>query len=154
MPGATGVSPALEAPSAAQRRLRLVGKPRSASGDAHFGEAPQSLEPAGQVLVAASDACARERMLTELRSLLPPDTRFVEAGETWELVARTPGSRMVVLAGEVGEMPADSLLRLLGRRNPSLPVLVVGDSRRLRSAAVPGVGQAGGRGEALDALHA
>ena len=71
-------------------------------------------------------------MLAELRSILPRGTRFVEAGETWEVLARAPGSRMVVLAGDLGEASCSSLLRLLARRNPTLPVLAVGDSERRR----------------------
>jgi hypothetical protein len=92
-------------------------------------------EPGGDdhVLVAGSDACTRGRMLAELRSVLPRGTRFVEASETWEVVARAPGSRMVVLAGDLGETSCSSLLRLLARRNPTLPVLAVGDSERRRS---------------------
>jgi hypothetical protein len=117
----------------ARRRLRLVrdgrAQPDSAPG---AGEAL-----AEHVLVAGGDARARERMLVELRSLLPAGTRFVEAGETWELVARAAGSRMVVLTGDLGEVSADSALRLLARRNPSLPVLAVGSDRRLRSTPRP-----------------
>jgi hypothetical protein len=75
-------------------------------------------------------------MLAELRSLLPEGTRFIEAGETWEVVARAPGSRMVVLAGDLGETSSSSLLRLLARRNPTLPVLAVGDSERRHSLDV------------------
>ncbi len=75
-------------------------------------------------------------MLAELRSVLPEGTRFIEAGETWEVVARAPGSRMVVLAGDLGETSCSSLLRLLARRNPALPVLAVGDSERRQTLDV------------------
>jgi hypothetical protein len=90
-------------------------------------------EGGDHVLVAGADAAIRARMLAELRSILPQGTCFVEAGETWELVARAPGSRMVVLAGDLGEASCSSLLRLLARRNPTLPVLAVGDSERRQS---------------------
>jgi hypothetical protein len=40
---------------------------------------------------------------------------------------------MVVLAGDLGEASCSSLLRLLARRNPALPVLAVGDSERRQS---------------------
>lgn len=86
-----------------------------------------------QVLVAGSDPSARASMLVELRSLLPAETCFVEAGETWEMIARSADSRMVVLTGDLGEASASSLLRLLARRNPALPVLVVGDADRRQS---------------------
>jgi succinyl-CoA synthetase alpha subunit len=65
-------------------------------------------------------------MLAELRSVLPAGTQFVEACETWEVVARAPESRMVVLAGDLGDTSSASLLRLLARRNPTRPVLAVG----------------------------
>lgn len=84
------------------------------------------------VLVAGSDPCRRARMLAELRSLLPVDTDFREASETWEVIAQACDSRLVVIAGDLGETPASVLLRLLARRNPALPVLAVGGERRLQ----------------------
>jgi hypothetical protein len=104
------------------------------------------------VLVAGADATARAHMLAELRSLLPSDTRFVEASETWELVAHAAGSSMVVLTGDLGGTPVSTLLRLLSRRNPALPVLAVG--RRIRTESGPRRSGEGGRDRALDAAHA
>ncbi len=74
-------------------------------------------------------------MLAELRGLLPAGTRFVEAGETWEALAHTDGSRMVVLTGGIGEVSTHSLMRILSRRHPTLPVIAVGD--RTRHAGAP-----------------
>ncbi len=87
---------------------------------------------AGRVLVASADPRARARMLEELRSLLPDGTLFVEAEATWEVIARAPDSAMVVLAGDLGEVSAASLMRTLARRDPALPVLAVGEDRRAR----------------------
>ncbi|HEX4837356.1 MAG TPA: hypothetical protein VFV03_02375, partial [Solirubrobacteraceae bacterium] len=85
-----------------------------------------SVEPVTQVLVAGADASKRSRMLGELRGLLPASTCFLEAHETWEVIAAAAGSRMVVLTGDLGDVSAESLVRLLGRRHPTLPVLAVG----------------------------
>jgi CheY-like chemotaxis protein len=96
--------------------------------------------PDSQVLVAGADADRRGRMLDELRSLLPADTEFVEAGETWEVIARAADSSMVVLAGDMGEISAAALLRMLARRHPELPVLAVGgEDRRARGGGVSAV---------------
>jgi hypothetical protein len=84
----------------------------------------------GDVLVAGSDAGTRTRMLLELRNLLPVSTRFVEAREMWELLARASDSRIVVLTDDLGDLSTDSLVRLLGRRHPTLPVLAVGGEPR------------------------
>jgi hypothetical protein len=113
--------------------------------------APHDARRDEHVLVAGADATARARMLAELRSLLPPGTRFMEASETWELVARAAGSSMVVLTGDLGGAPAATLLRLLSRRNPALPVLAVGQRVRAESAPRP---VEGGRDWTLDAAHA
>jgi hypothetical protein len=69
-------------------------------------------------------------MLGELRNLLPANTRFLEARETWELLAGAAGSRMVVLTDDLGDISTESLVRLLGRRHPTLPVLAVGGQAR------------------------
>ncbi len=74
-------------------------------------------------------------MLDDLRGLLPASTRFLEARETWEVIARAAGSRMVVLAGDLGDVSAESLVRVLGRRHPTLPVLAVGGETPTRVAA-------------------
>lgn len=127
-----------DSPPAPQPHLHLVGdragaEHRAADGLACRTTDPDRREGDDHVLVAGSDASTRARMLAELRSVLPRGTRFIEASETWEVVARAPGSRMVVLAGDLGEASCSSLLRLLARRNPTLPVLAVGDSERRQS---------------------
>lgn len=133
----SNVSAASRTPIGSERperpRLRLVNAPPG-----RRGEQPQPTEPvlhsyADRVLVAGANPAERGRMLAELRSLLPADTDFRQASETWEVVAQASDSRMVVLAGDLGQTTASALLRLLARRNPGLPVLAVGSDRRLRA---------------------
>jgi hypothetical protein len=135
--------PAPAHPRPEQPCLRLVEDPQSLSPSA-AGEPPPAAglpdeRHEDHVLVAGADAATRAHMLAELHSVLPEGTLFVEASETWEVVARAAGSRMVVIAGDLGEASSSSLLRLLARRHPALPVLAVGDSERR---------------QALDAAHA
>jgi hypothetical protein len=113
-------------------RLRLVhgiGAPHpdeEQREDSHAsGQASQHARP-GNVLVAGADAETRSSMLGELRNLLPANTRFLEACETWEVLARAASSRMVVLTDDFEDISTKSLVRLLGRRHPTLPVLAVG----------------------------
>jgi hypothetical protein len=131
---AIGPTPLADRARTRQPRLRLLDErpagPSASDDELSLSEGLRRRHDGDHVLVAGADAPARSRMLAELRSLLPPDTRFVEAGETWEVVARAAGSRMVVLAGDLGEMSCASLLRLLARRNPQLPVLAVGGAQR------------------------
>jgi hypothetical protein len=82
------------------------------------------------VLIVGDDETRRSKMVSELRGLLPSGTRFVEAGETWEALAHTDGSRMVVLTGGIGEVSTHSLMRILSRRHPMLPVIAVGERTR------------------------
>lgn len=91
------------------------------------------------MLVAGADPRARERMLGELRSLLPEETPFVEAREVWEVLASAVGSRMVVLTGDLRDVSAESLMRVLGRRYPTLPVVSLRARPRPRSPRDIGV---------------
>lgn len=137
--------PALPRRGSPRSRLQLVDAQPRQTPERLANETAQGSSPTREpesVLVAGSDAQARGRMLVELRSLLPPGTRFVEASETWELIALTPDSRMVVLTGALGETSAGSALRLLARRDPTLPVLVVGQAgadRRHRAIDTAGI---------------
>jgi hypothetical protein len=119
-----------------RRRLRLVQggyRPRFAEPVEDSGGGAHSPPPAS-VLVAGADASRRASMLGELRGLLPDGTPFVEARETWQALARAPESRMVVLTGDLEDISAQGLMRVLSRRHPLLPVIALGDGRR---AAAP-----------------
>lgn len=97
------------APQAHERRtpLRLVG------------------EEASSILVASSDARRRSTLLQELSQRMPEGTRFQEAAATWEVLEHAPSSRMVMLAGELDGSSAESVMHLLGKRHPQLPVLAL-----------------------------
>jgi len=109
-------------------RLRLLPKGEQLRSDA----APEarrtrfvrsSAAAAAPVLVAGRDAATRAQVRGELGELMPAGTRFEELGTFWELLARAPSSRMVILSGEVDELPAESLLHALAHRHPDLPVV-------------------------------
>jgi hypothetical protein len=124
-------------PSHARPRLRLVQgtAERCAALEEQFESAPVSadvaVEGAAHVLVVGADESGRKKMLGELRGLLPAGTPFVEACETWEALGLAPASRMVVLTGDLGDISADSFVRVLSRRYPALPVVAVGGWTRL-----------------------
>jgi hypothetical protein len=75
------------------------------------------------VLLAGADACRREALRAELSATLPPRTPFSEAEEVSEVLERAPSSGVVILTGDLDDADADSLVRLLGRRHPRLPVI-------------------------------
>lgn len=117
--------------SRSRGRLRLLDSPAGTPAQSspplagsNAGDVAVSLEP-GYVLVVGMDAFARARMLCELREALPTGTRFVETEETWEALTLAEGSQMVVLVGSPREFSGSSLVRLLARRQPTLPVLAV-----------------------------
>jgi hypothetical protein len=130
----SSIASSTDAPLHPRPRLRLA--PDAEARHADLGRREEELTPAqtelggrmAHVLVAGADTSSRLRMLGELRNLLPASTRFLEAHETWEVLALAAGSRMVVLTGDLGDISTESLVRLLGRRHPTLPVLAV-DSR-------------------------
>jgi len=130
-----------DTPARRGARLRLVrgAAPARAQEQPHEkrllapGAAPTG--PAAHVLVAGADANRRSSMLDDLHGLLPAGTRFLEAHETWEVIAHAATSRMVVLAGDLGDVSAESLVKVLGRRHPTLPVLAVGGETPTRAAA-------------------
>lgn len=87
------------------------------------------------VLVAGPDPTARAEVLRGLAATMPKRTRFQEVGTFWELLVRAPAIRMVVLNGELDGIPAESLLHMLGRRHPELPVISLDDAATGVSAA-------------------
>lgn len=92
---------------------------------------------AAPVLLAGADAHRRAILRAEFGATLPARTRFSEADDISEVLERAQCSRMVILAGDLEDVDAESLMRLLGRRHPRLPVICVEES-------MPAV--AGGRG--------
>ena len=99
--------------------------PRSERMSAH--EASTAELKRGHVLVVGVDSRARAHMLCELREVLPEGTRFVETQEAWEALTLAESSQMVVLVGDLAGLSGASMVRLLARRQPTLPVLAVAD---------------------------
>ena len=79
-----------------------------------------------RILVAGADAEQRAAVLRDLSESLPDDTPFGEAGAAWEVLEQAPSSGVVMLAGDLDEVTAESLMHVLGHRHPSLPVVALG----------------------------
>jgi hypothetical protein len=82
-----------------------------------------AIRPSLTVLVAGSDAYRRAILRAELTSTLPRMTRFCEAEEVAQVLEHAGASRLVILAGDLQDADAESLMRLLGQRHPQLPVV-------------------------------
>ncbi len=86
------------------------------------GESARRVAP---VLLAGADARGRAILRAELGATLPPRTRWVEADDVAGVLERAAYSRMAILAGDLDDADTESLMRLLGRRHPELPVICV-----------------------------
>ena len=115
-------------------RLRLLPKGgRRAEHEREQGTAVTDRPAAGYqfgppaadspVLIAGRDPVKRAEVHREMSELLPAGTCFEELDSFWEVLVRAPSSRMVILSGELDELPAESLLHTLGHRHPDLPVV-------------------------------
>ncbi len=79
-----------------------------------------------RILIAGANCGKRAAVLRDLRETLPADTRFVEAGAVWEVLEQASSCGVVMLADDLGEVSAQSLMRMLGERHPGLPVIALG----------------------------
>lgn len=122
-------------PASRHPHLNAVPGPCDTTAAASSSDADLRASGPASVLVAGADSIARARMLIQLRRLLPADTPFVEVSETWEVVARAPQSRMVVLTGDLRDLSTRGLMRVLSRRHPMLAVIVL--ESRLGDAEPP-----------------
>jgi hypothetical protein len=104
-----------------QRRSKSID---SAAGPADRATSERAPAPRS-ILLAGGDAGDREAVLSDLRRTMPGGTTFRQAGALWEVLARASESSMVVLSGELDEVPAESLMHMLAHRNPALPVVSV-----------------------------
>src|SRR4029077_14402087 len=77
------------------------------------------------VLLVSADAHRRAILRAELGATLPPRTRFCEADDVSQMLECARRSRAVILAGDLDDANAESLVHLLGRRHPRLPVVCV-----------------------------
>ncbi len=81
--------------------------------------------PDAPVLVAGREAAGRAVMIEEFERTMAPGTRFVHASALWEVLVLASSSRMVILSGDLDEVPTASLMRMLGHRYPALPVVAL-----------------------------
>jgi len=82
-----------------------------------------SPEDSSPVLVAGPNSAQRAAVVDELTQSMAPSTTFEEAGALWEVLAWASASRMVILSGDLDDVPAESLMHMLGQRHPGLPVV-------------------------------
>lgn len=87
------------------------------------GRRPAQVKPSLTVLIVGADAYRRAILRAELASTLPRMTCFCEAEDVGQVLEHAPVSRLVILAGDLQDSRADSLMRLLGQRHPELPVV-------------------------------
>ncbi len=130
-----GTSDERRAPRA-QLRLLRGGRTRPAQGRVRpSAEAQAAAEPSSsaharaersRILVASADPEQRAAVLRDLSEALPADTQFGEAGAAWEVLEQASSSGVVMLAGDLDEVTAESLMHVLGHRHPSLPVVALG----------------------------
>jgi hypothetical protein len=75
------------------------------------------------LLVAGADSARRRALLGDLIETMPEGTSFEEARTLAEVLERAPTSRIVVLSGGLEDASAQSLMRVLGQRHPTLPII-------------------------------
>jgi hypothetical protein len=78
-----------------------------------------------QILVAGADPARRAAVLDDLSRSLPASAKLGEACAVSEVLAKAPSSSVVMLADDLGEASAESLMQMLGSRHPSLPVVAL-----------------------------
>jgi hypothetical protein len=75
------------------------------------------------LLVAGANFTRRRALLDDLLDTMPEGTSFEEASTLAEVLERAPTSRIVVLSGGLEDASAQSLMRVLGQRHPTLPII-------------------------------
>ncbi len=110
-------------------KLRLLPKGGSAARRADEGSRPHlrlisTPAPAEKpVLLAGGDADARRAVERDLAETMPQSTSFEHAGAIWEVLVRAPQASMVIVSGELDEMPAEALMQMLVHQSPEVPVV-------------------------------
>ncbi|MGA2164250.1 MAG: hypothetical protein ABSH36_07255 [Solirubrobacteraceae bacterium] len=79
-----------------------------------------------RILVAGADPAQRAAVLHDLSQSLPEGAQLGEASAVSEVLERASTSSVVMLAGDLGEVSAESLMHMLGSRHPNLPVVALG----------------------------
>jgi DNA-binding NarL/FixJ family response regulator len=111
--------------------------PVSGDGDTGAPKRPGGDRPrlrivggSSRVVIADSDAARRAALLDELTQTMPEGTIFQEAGTVSEVLEHARDSHLVILGGALQEVPASSLIRILGQRHPGLHVVNLAASER------------------------
>jgi hypothetical protein len=94
--------------------------------EAREAQAKRARTERSRILIAGADPERRAAVRADLTEALPADTEFGEAGAAWEVLEQAPSSGVVMLAGDLDEVTAESLMHVLGHRHPSLPVVALG----------------------------
>lgn len=123
-------------------KLRLLPKEGSVATPADEGGRPHlrlisTPAPAEKpVLLAGGDASARKAVQQDLARTMPQSTSFEHAGAIWEVLVRAPQASMVIISGELDDMPVDALMQMLVHQSPEVPVVRL-DAAQSADAAVP-----------------
>lgn len=108
---------------------RRSPKPRSPLRLLGASSAPGAAASQGQpILLAGGDQSVRTSVLRDLARSMPPSTSFEQAGAIWEVLARAPQSKLVILSGALEGIPAQALMQMLGHRHPEVPVVCIDDA--------------------------
>ncbi len=83
-----------------------------------------------RILVAGDDPAQRAAVLHDLSESLPAGAQLGEAGAMSEVLERAASSSVVMLAGDIGGVSAESAMQLLGHHHPDLPVVALGRPAR------------------------
>ncbi|HWF33626.1 MAG TPA: hypothetical protein VG188_13830 [Solirubrobacteraceae bacterium] len=97
--------------------LRLLGTP-----------GPPVTSQGQPILLAGGEQTARTSVVRDLARSMPPSTSFEQAGAIWEVLARAPQSKLVILSGALEGIPAQALMQMLGHRHPEVPVVCIDDA--------------------------
>ena len=82
---------------------------------AFVGERPR-------LVLGGSDPATRALVRVDLERS-EPGLLVLEALDAWELLQLAPRAELVVLAGDLRDAPAESMVRLLAHRHPDLNVI-------------------------------
>ena len=114
-----GGSVLVRRPSKRRSALRLLGAPSARAASASHGQ---------PILLAGGDQSARTSVLRDLTRSMPASTSFEQASAIWEVLARAPQSKLVILSGSLEGIPAQALMQMLGHRHPEVPVVCIDDA--------------------------
>jgi hypothetical protein len=115
-------------------RLRVISgeadqRPQaSAEGDRDASSARATMhlvEEVRPLLIAGSNPLRRDALQAELAGTMPEGTAFEQASLLSEVLELAPSSRLVIVSGGLRDISARSLMRILGQRHPTLPVITL-----------------------------